>query len=363
MATLFAHLATQFAPSSENIAIEALGFILSRSQAARRAFTRLAETGGLSLPTDLTFDTQAVADDAARPDIEGHGPDLRRYVVCECKFWAGLTINQPITYAQRLPVDVEGALMFVVPSARFASLWRELTRRLVDGGYEVSPRRETLPELWVARFGAGHSFLLVSWRAVLVAIQREMEAEHETERLEDVRQLAGLCDRMDKEAFLPFRSEELTDTQMASRYHQLGQIVNDVADALLLHEGFDRRGLTPGGSLGFYGRYLRYHDTVFNLTFDSIMWSSHHHSPLWVRFDNNAPPGVLDALRRGKFASTAHPIAIDQTRRVFVPIFIPPGSERPDITASLVEQTLAILGTLRAIVAPPSPDIPPLVMP
>lgn len=69
--TLFAHLATRFAPSPENIAIEALGFILSRSPSARAAFRALIGVGGVPMPAELTFATQAASDDLARPDIEG----------------------------------------------------------------------------------------------------------------------------------------------------------------------------------------------------------------------------------------------------------------------------------------------------
>lgn len=50
--TLFGHLASHFAPSSENIAIEALGFILARSPAARRAFTAVASVGRLVMDRD-----------------------------------------------------------------------------------------------------------------------------------------------------------------------------------------------------------------------------------------------------------------------------------------------------------------------
>lgn len=347
MDTLFGHLATQFAPSPENIAIEALGFILSRSHAARRAFTGLAEAGGLSLPADLSFGTQAASDDAARPDIEGVGADLARHIVCEAKFWAGLTINQPLTYAARLPGDGPGVLMFVVPSERFTSLWRELTRRLSDGGYAVSSRREVQPELWVSQFGSGHSFVLVSWRNVLAAIQREMEAEQETDRLEDVRQLRGLCERMDSEAFLPFRSEELTAADVPLRYVQLGQLAYDLGEALLGSGLCENKGLTASSGLGYTGRYLRAGGIVFFVTFDAAAWAAHKLSPLWLRFDRNTHALVLDALRRGSIGLSA-PVVVDKDKRVLIPLDIAPGTERPDILHGLTEQATGILSALIA---------------
>lgn len=356
METLFGHLATRFAPSPENIAIEALGFILSRSPAARASLTALAETGGLSLPSDLSFATQATAEDDGRPDIEAYGADLRRYIVIETKFWAGLTINQPLTYAARLLPDAPGALIFVLPSARMVSLWTELTKRLKVGGYPVSSRRENQPELWSASLGDGHQFILVSWRHVLFSTLRQMEAAKESERIEDVKQLLGLCERMDTEAFLPFRSEELTGTDAASRYLQLCQIVYDVGEELLKLEGFDRKGLTPGGGLGFYGRYLRGHGTTFYLAFDSAVWATHKYSPVWLRFDNHMPAShhdaVLAALRRGILSELGVPVIAESNRRVFIPLFIPPGVERPDIINSVATQVAAIMDSIREHVVP-----------
>ncbi len=331
------------------MAIEALGFILSRSPAARTAFTTVAEAGGLSLPADLSFATQVVAEDDGRPDIEGYGSDLQRYVVVETKFHAGLTQHQPITYAARLPSDHPAALVFIVPAGRMTSLWRELSRRLMGGNYLVSPCREVRPELWAAAFSANHHLVLVSWRMVLIAILREMETRSETDRLDDVRQLQGLCERMDTDAFIPMRSEELTGTDAARRYVQLGQIAYDVGELLLEDAVFDRKGLTPAGGLGFYGRYLRAHGIVFFLTFDGGAWAAHKLSPLWLRFDASAPPMVLDALRRGTALPPNVPIIIESPRRVFVALAIEPGAERPEILRSLASQVEGVMTSLSSV--------------
>jgi hypothetical protein len=349
--TLFGHLATHFAPSSENIAIEALGFILARSAAARRAFTAVAGAGGLALPPDLVFATQAGADDAARPDIEGYSVDLKRHLVIECKFWAGLTINQPLTYAARLPTDVPGALLFIVPSARLTSLWSELTKRLKAGNHAVGGRHEPEPERWHTTFGAGHTFALVSWRAVLSTIQREMEAAQELDRLEDLRQLQGLCERMDSEAFLPFRSEELTAADVPQRYVQLAQLAYDLGEALIASGVCDSKRLTASGGMGYYGRYLRAGDLVVFSAFDSAAWHAHKLSPLWLRFDQYAPPLVLDALRRGAVPLGDVPVVTDREKRVLVPLYITPGDERPAIVHSLAEQAISIFAGIQTHLA------------
>lgn len=352
METLFAHLATRFAPSPENIAIEALGFILQRSSAARAAFTAIAGAGGLDLPPDLSFATQAVAEDDGRPDIEGYGSDLQRYVVAETKFHAGLTQHQPLTYAARLPADRQAALVFIIPAARMSSLWQELTRRLKGGDFTVGSRREMQPELWQATFGNRHHFVLVSWRAVLVAIVREMESAHEIGRLDDVRQLQGLCDRMDSEAFLPFRSEELTGIDTPRRYLQFCDLVNDVGEELVGSGLCDRKGLQAGGGHGYFGRYLRSGATVFYLGLDCVAWATHKHSPLWLRFDQYTPPEVLSALRQQAASETRWTTVVESPRRILVPLTIAPGAEKPEIIAALTEQVGGLLGGLSSSFVP-----------
>lgn len=358
--TLFAHLATRFAPSPENIAIEALGFILSRSPAARAAFRALISVGGVPMPAELTFATQAASDDLARPDIEGYGADFKRHCVVECKFHAGLTINQPLTYAARLPSDEPGALVFVVPAARMTSLWSELTKRLRGGGYEMEARKQQQAELWHAPFGSHNSFVLTSWRAVLTGILREMESARETERLDDVRQLVGLCERMDTDAFLPLRSEELTAEDVPLRYMQLGQIAYDVGEALLADGLCDRKGLQAAGGLGYFGRYLRHRDIVFFLAFDCAAWAAHKLSPLWLRFDQYATQAALDALRGGRALDSQTPVIVEKDRRVLIPVTMSPGLERPEIIAMCADQIATILTSLGAHVAPSNAEVDPV---
>jgi hypothetical protein len=148
---------------------------------------------------------------------------------------------------------------------------------------------------------------------------------------------------------LPMRSEELTGTDAAQRYVQLGQIAYDVGELLLEDEAFDRKGLTPAGGLGFYGRYLRAYGIVFFLTFDGAAWAAHKLSPLWLRFDASAPPIVLDALRRGSVLPSDTPVIVENSRRVFVALTIEPGTERPEILRSLVLQVRGVLASLSGL--------------
>jgi hypothetical protein len=305
----------------------------------------------LELPPDLSFGTQAIADDDGRPDIEGYGSDLHRYIVAETKFHAGLTINQPLTYAARLSPARPAALVFVVPAARMGFLWSELTRRLKGGGHVVSTRQELYAELWTAVFGSGHHFVLVSWRAVLDAVVREMDVARENEGLEDVRQLQGLCERMDSEAFLPLRSEEITGTDTPRRYLQFCDLVNEVGEELVSSGLCDRKGLQASGGHGFFGRYLRHGSVVFYIGFDCTAWLSHKHSPLWLRFDQYAPPEVLAFLRQSASMETRWTTIIEGPRRILVALDVAPGAEKPDLVAAITGQIEGVLAALPTLIA------------
>ena len=47
-------------------------------------------------------------------------------ILCEAKFYAGLTINQPNTYLDRLKKENGLGLVFICPAARKITLWSKL---------------------------------------------------------------------------------------------------------------------------------------------------------------------------------------------------------------------------------------------
>ena len=76
--SLFGHVALRFVSQQENLATEALAFVLGRSSAARHALHRTLRLAsyGVAAPGDeeLSFRTQAAGDDLAIPDLVGWTP-------------------------------------------------------------------------------------------------------------------------------------------------------------------------------------------------------------------------------------------------------------------------------------------------
>ena len=79
--SLFGHLAHNFSAHPENLATEALAYILNKSSVARGAFMRLLSQGGGSFPPDLRFITQAAGPDQAIPDLVGCATDNSQAVI------------------------------------------------------------------------------------------------------------------------------------------------------------------------------------------------------------------------------------------------------------------------------------------
>jgi hypothetical protein len=151
---ILGHLAQRFAVSEENLATEALTWLLRRSSAARAALVALARTVGTELPDELTFIGQVSSPDTGRPDVVGLDASSRERLLIEAKFAAALTDQQPSGYLKRLKPDVDSMLLVVAPTARLPALWVELLRA-VPGLAATAPSPSAVPTAGVLTVKAG----------------------------------------------------------------------------------------------------------------------------------------------------------------------------------------------------------------
>ena len=201
--TLLAKLAFQFSVQQENVAVEALAHVLTRSSVARAAVAdllALSEAEGLG---DLVYRTQAAAVGEGRPDLVGFDAEGRELLLIEAKFWAGLTANQPVAYLERLPVVRGAGLLFVAPAARLPSLWPALVGLCTAAGLMVRRHGETDGDgVSLAALEDGRWLGITSWRHLLDLLIARLDEAGASSAASDARPLAGLCDRMDEEEFL-----------------------------------------------------------------------------------------------------------------------------------------------------------------
>ena len=355
-ASLFAHLALQFGSHPENLATEALGYILQNSENARAALRDLLRGFGWEIEEQLSYATQSSGDDGARPDLVGRTPTGAEPLLIEVKFWAGLTENQPIAYLRRLPS--EGALVVVAPATRMQLLWVELQRRCRDAGTSLASEHRGGAQ--IASF-EGRRLIGLSWRHLLSALRVQLEARNERSTSEDLAQLEGLCDRMDQDAFLPVSAEELTSS-IFRRVAEFGTIVDDVTNRLAESGLASTKSTRSAGANGYYGRYLFLRGVGTFLICDTRKWMKYASTPLWLSVygTNWLKSDPLLAHRVLAPLEAEHPGTVFKAHDGFpaVALFVPTGVERHVVVQRITEQVERV-APLVAPIGASSAEAPP----
>jgi len=304
MNTVFSHIVQKrLSQEYENIATEALAFILHSNESARSGLMKFLRGIASDLPS-LQFRTQHTDDNtrpdqtdgSARPDMCGFdGTKVRVFI--ENKFWAGLTKNQPVKYLERLAKCTQpSVLLMVVPTARQEPMWREL-RRIVDAKFSIMSQDATAGGVRTVAIGRGRILALTSWKTLLDAI--EMELTDEPQAKNDLLQLRGLCDAADSQAFVPISPTEVTDQRTPSFFLQLNSIREGAVDLAVtegilskknLQEKDPRKGnLLPTSSWERAGRYIYFPGADVGAWFgtDFTLWKKHGSTPLWLVFSGS----------------------------------------------------------------------------
>lgn len=291
--SLLAHLYSHIRGSQEDIATLSLQYILSSATELNEAFTRMiSQHLNTQLPGILRYRCQAVGEDQERPDMVGADDSGQEVVLCEMKFYAGLTANQPLTYLERLGKEGGSGLVFICPRARQASLWAKLQQLCKDEMVEdVSP--------WCMKVN-GIPMAAITWAEVLEQL-RHVAAACAVESLSDIQQLEGYCDQMDSDAFVPFQAEELT-AEMAKKVSRIYDIVDQVITLLEADKSLktSRKGLKATGNRYGYLRYFAIENYKIALSYDIKCWqnSSSYETPFWLslRDDSWQQPEAIQVL-------------------------------------------------------------------
>ena len=77
---------------------------------------------------------------------------------------------------------------------------------------------------------------LITWRAILGVLKQAAEEKDDFILKSDVNQLRGLCDQMDREAFLPLSSNDVSH-EFGSRVKQFADLVDTVVSVLVAEHG------------------------------------------------------------------------------------------------------------------------------
>ena len=346
--SLLAHLAykkftaqTQ-ALQIETIATEALGYILSFSEAARNALRDMIRTGGADIDPIARVQTEVVGKKMERIDLSAFNEAGEERVLIEVKFWAELTGNQPSEYLARLPDDDKpSVLLFVTPEIRLATFWSEILRRATEGGFVLGRSLESGSIRAVAIDGSNRRLMLTSWRALLGSMSSRASVEGESAAERDILQLNALCEREDTEAFQPLRGGELSLEFPRIQGHLTSLVWDAVASAsqqgIISWHGpwassVDSHGIwiTLGGANAIF--YLNYRH-----------WEKEGETPLWLWF-NKADDAIRERLQADLVAG-----------KDILPIYLRKGVEREAVLNGIVERLREIRDILAAPAPPPTP--------
>ncbi len=350
MHTVFSHIIQKrFSRVNEDVATDALAYVLESSDAARRGMTKLLRGIIPDLP-QLRFKTQQ-SEGAIRPDMWGFA-DTEARVFVENKFWAGLTDNQPISYLKQLAAYSQPTVLLVVaPAAREQTLWRQLSRRLLDAGISVS---ECDAAAGVARSVAtqlGPILALTSWTNVLSVLEQEVVDDPSARG--DLVQLRALCDAADNDAFAPVSAVELSDRRTPAFILQLSSIVQEAVDLAVTENVLNITRLMPQASWERIGRYAKVSGDLGAGAWLGIhfgLWKSHGETPLWLLFAETAWGRAQDVRRLIEPWAAKNDILTATYKDDFaIALDIPVGEEKAGVIRSVVDDLKAIAAVLDAL--------------
>lgn len=356
MTSVFSHIIQKrFSRQSEDIATDALAYIL-RDDDAREAMTGMLRGIVPGLP-GLRFETQESTqrDEARmRPDMVGRDGDRTRVFV-ENKFWAGLTVNQPVSYLTELAGCPQPSLLLVIgPEKRGQTLQRALSQRLTEADMLLAQDEAPSGAPWRATTKTGPTVALTSWRAVLDLL--EEGAGHNPGIRADIGQLRSLCDAADDDAFTPVSLEDISDQQMPGLILRLTSVVQATVDAAVTADVLSTKRLRPQADWWRIGQYVRLGGddgwgTWFGIYF--TRWKSDDAAPLWLDFDETR----FGRGREVREVAARNGIrTFDHRRGVAIPLRVLAGAEKEDVVSDLVNQLRGIALMLAQL--PPSTEQP-----
>lgn len=282
--SLLAHLYSRIKGSQEDVATLSLQYIISSNDKLNEAFNRIiCDAVKADIGMDITYSCQSVGENSERPDMSGVDKDGRETVLCEMKFYAGLTSNQPNAYLDRLIKEKGKALVFVCPEQRRVSLWskvkelcREDNKELSDeDGYRVNVN--------------GIAMTVLSWAEIIETLRRTA-ASSAVEALPDIAQLSGFCEMMDSTAFIPFSSEDL-GPEIARREERYYQTIDRLFDVIMSNKAIkaSAKGLKASPNRSGYTRYLKINDYTAALMYNRTAWMSKTsvETPFWFYFNDD----------------------------------------------------------------------------
>lgn len=343
MATsLLAHLYSHIKGSQEDVATLSLQYILSQSNKLNQSFTRLLSRAlQIEIDGELNYTCQATGENKERPDIAGIDADGNEIILCEAKFYAGLTSNQPVSYLKRLKDENGLGLVFICPAVRKVTLWSKLVE--LCGNLPV----EIIDDNCISVDGV--RMAIMSWNDVVESL-RFVASTEATEMLPDIYQLDGFCKMMDSEAFIPFSSEDF-GPENAMREERYYQVIDAVFDRLMADEGIytSAKGLRAAPYRNGYVRYICGKNWAFSISYDRPTWKQQgkEETPFWLTISDNEFSQPISIIRSfDRYPESFKGVINGMTA---LPLFAPTNVPLDDVAEEIKRQILEYFHNVEGI--------------
>ena len=331
--SLLSLIARGYAAGREDAATEALCFILSHSDSARDEFAKFLGDSGKPLPI-ASFRTQELVN-GAFPDMACFDDDDNHVAFVESKFWASLTLRQPVDYWEALPDDRPAVLVFLAPASRVARtgdgwLRAELVERLRLAGHDLTPAEwQEREDLVTAMSNDGQRRLILSsWDALLDMLAQRAEEDGDRQACFELAELRGLaCDATKDD-------DPISDAN-------LKKLIADAVKQLKESGWANTEGLAVGGTVGeHYVRFFCLGGAITGLRIDyrAVKQTGKR---LWLWFWNSSNPRSSVGLEevRDKLGALAEPgFEWLPQEDICVPIELPVGAGREARLDALVDE-------------------------
>lgn len=340
--SLLAHMYSHIRGSQEDIATYSLEYIISQSSELNDTFTKLLENSlHESLGSNIHYNCQATGKNKERPDISGVDSDSKEVVLCEAKFYAGLTENQPNAYLDRLKNEGGKGLVFICPTLRRRNLWSRLVELCNNKSLNF------VDEYCVTVDGVRMS--IITWSEIIEKL-RSVASSVAVASLSDIDQLDGFCKLMDDSSFIPFKEEDF-GPENARREERHYQVLDTVVSKLLSEKSLNAstKGLKATAYRHGYVRYIIVLGHALAIAYDRTNWrdSSTVETPFWVAVyekDFKQPSVFVNAFSK-------YPASYRRTTSngLFLPLFAPIGAALDEIAKELSSQIVSYIQDVQGI--------------
>lgn len=296
--SLLAHLYPHIRGSQEDIATLSLQYLISQSIELNRTYTSLmSEVLKLPLLESMQYVCQVTgdSDEKERPDMVGLNSNGDEVLLCEMKFYATLTPNQPLKYLDRLKKNGGLGLVFVSPTARRTSLWTKLLELCNE--HTIEHVSDWCVSVDGVRMG------ILTWNEIIAMLTKTASAVA-IQYTSDIAQLEGYCNQLDSEAFIPFSADDLS-AEAAKKAERYYQVLDDVIDLLEADKTLktSKKGTKATAYRRGYTRSLAINDYTITLNYDRELWKNPRslETPFWVAIrdsDWHQTPDICESLAK-----------------------------------------------------------------